>query len=473
MFKKTGFLVALLGAALMILVIVSMPIAVRAQDALPAICNNPTTQDIQQNCAELQSLNAEISQYQQELQAQQTQTGTIKKDVALLTTQIATAKLKIQQKTITINDLSHEITAKTGTILDLQSEISREHDSLAQLLKRTQDLDQKGAAYVLLSAQSVTDFYQDLDDFLAVKQSLYDSVNQIKQMKADTEAQKEDLQNQQSQAEDAKNALDAQKKIVEQSQAQKEQLLAISQGKEAQYEAVLADRQKKVAAIKSKLFQFAGGSKAIPFGDAYAYAQVASNYTGVRPALILAILKQESSYGANVGTCNRAGDPPSKSYKNVMPGPLDKASGRSSRDDQTIFLQITSALGLDPDTTPVSCPLSSGGWGGGMGPTQFIPTTWQTIAPEVASALGISTPNPWSPRDAIMATAIFLGKLGGVGSESNERNAACKYYSGRACDGKTTAPNSFYGNSVMASARSIQSDIDYLVQYGGSGSSNS
>ncbi len=64
-----------------------------------------------------------------------------------------------------------------------------------------------------------------------------------------------------------------------------------------------------------------------------------------------------------------------------------------------------------------------------------------------------------------MASAVYLKKRGAVGSETNARNAACRYYSGRACDGKKPA-NSFYGNSVMAIARSVQSDIDYLVQYG-------
>lgn len=426
-----------------------------AQEALPAVCINPSTDDIRQNCDQLQALNDEISQFQGQLKNQQTQTGTIKKDVSLLTTQIATAKLKIQQKTLTINNLSHEITAKAGAIVDLQKEIGREHDSLAQLVKRTNEIDQKGATYVVLSAQSVTDFYQDLDDFLAVKQSLYASVNKIKEIKSATETQKESLEDKQAQEKDAKNAIDAQKKVVEQSEIQKKELLRISQGKEVEYQTVLADRQKKVAAIKSKLFQFAGGSKAIPFGDAYTYASAASSATGVRAAFILAILTQESNLGKNVGTCNRAGDPVSKSWLNIM---------HPTR-DQPAFSRITAALGLDPNTTPVSCPIAGGGWGGAMGPSQFIPSTWELIQGRVATALGKSAANPWVPQDAIMATAIYLKDRGGTGSEANERNAACRYYSGRSCDGKKPA-NSFYGNNVMSLARGVQADIDYLVQYG-------
>lgn len=405
--------------------------------------------------AELAELQKEIAQKEAVLKEQQGKTGSLKKDVSALTAQIELAKSKIKQKTVAISNLNKDISAKSKAINDLQSEIEREHDSIAQLLKRTNEIDQKGTTYVLLSPDSITDFYVDLDNFLAVKQSLYASVNKVKEIKSLTEDQKEQLQDKKAQEEDAKNAIDSQKKIVEKSEAEKKQLLQISQEKEKEYQAVLAERQKRVTEIRNKLFSFAGGNKAIPFADAYEFAKAASEKTGIRTAFVLAILTQESNLGKNVGTCNRAGDPPSKSWINVM----------SPTRDQEPFKRITSALGLDPNITPVSCPIAGGGWGGAMGPAQFIPSTWESVASRVGNLLGVKTPNPWEPRDAIMASALYLKDRGGVGSEANERNAACRYYSGRACDGKKPA-NSFYGNSVMSIARNIQADIDYLVQYG-------
>lgn len=406
--------------------------------------------------AELRALEQEIKEKEAILKGQQQKTGTLKKDVALLTSQIETAKLKIRAKTIAINKLGQEITQKSKAINDLESEIIRERSSMAQLIKHTNELDQKGATYVLLSADSVSDFYQDLDDFLSVKQSLYASVNKIKQIKSLTEDQKEQLESKKEDELDARSSIDYQKKLVEQSEKEKKTLLQISQSKEKEYQAVLAERQKRVTEIRNKLFSFAGGAtKAIPFADALQYAEAASAKTGVRTAFILAILTQESNLGKNVGTCNRAGDPPSKSWRNIM----------NPTRDQGAFQRITSSLGLDPDITPVSCPIAGGGWGGAMGPAQFIPSTWESVASEVASALGAGSASPWRAEDAIMASAIYLKKRGAVGSEANERNAACRYYSGRSCDGKRPA-NSFYGNNVMSIARSVQGDIDYLKQYG-------
>ncbi len=127
---------------------------------------------------------------------------------------------------------------------------------------------------------------------------------------------------------------------------------------------------------------------------------------------------------------------------------------KPSRDLQP-FITIAKSVGRDPTQTRVSCP-QGGGYGGAMGPAQFIPSTWVLFEPRIASALSISNPDPWDPLDAFMASALYLSDLGASGSDAaSERNAACKYYSGRSCDSKKPA-NAFYGNDVMAKASSIQ-----------------
>jgi membrane-bound lytic murein transglycosylase B len=95
-----------------------------------------------------------------------------------------------------------------------------------------------------------------------------------------------------------------------------------------------------------------------------------------------------------------------------------------------------------------------------MGPSQFIPSTWDLFANRIERITGASQADPWNPRDAITATALYLSDLGAVdGNESSERNAACKYYSGRSC---ASGPGSSYGNSVMRKIIAVQADIDKL-----------
>ncbi len=101
------------------------------------------------------------------------------------------------------------------------------------------------------------------------------------------------------------------------------------------------------------------------------------------------------------------------------------------------------------------------GWGGAMGPTQFIPSTWVLFESRIKELTGAKVADPWNPRDAITATALYLEDLGAVtGNESSERNAACKYYSGRSCASTSAAAG--YGNSVMRKIVGVQQDIDKL-----------
>ena len=193
------------------------------------------------------------------------------------------------------------------------------------------------------------------------------------------------------------------------------------------------------------------------------YAEVASAKTGVRSAFILAILQQESNLGANVGSCvitNLSGG----GTKSVNTGKIFSNGIHPTR-DLPILDTILKNLGRDPFETRVSCPVSSTfGFGGAMGPAQFIPSTWDLMANKIATATNKTTPDPWDPADAIMASAIFLADLGaGIQDYTNERSAACRYYSGKTCYTNGRANVGLrYGNKVMERAASLQRDIDFL-----------
>ena len=162
------------------------------------------------------------------------------------------------------------------------------------------------------------------------------------------------------------------KKQVESNQKEKNTLLAITKNQETEYKKVLATREKEAASIRARLFDLRD-TGSISFGQAYDYALTASKATGVRPAMILAILMQESSLGTNVGACyvtnNQTGDGINAKTNAYV------AKVMSPTRDVPVFLRILSDLGSDQTKAVVSCPLSYG-WGGAMGPAQFIPSNW-------------------------------------------------------------------------------------------------
>ena len=411
--------------------------------------------------AELDQLQQEIAQKEDELKNQKGQSLTLQNQITILKNEITKDKLNIKAKNIIIANLGGQITDRENKIETLQEKIDREHQSLAQLIRKTQEMDDDTMVHLLLSDGTLSDFYKDIDTFGTLKASIQQSVNTIRGVTTETEQEKQSLEDEQNKQLDAKAAIVQAQKSVEQNQAEQNKLLSFSKDKEKQFEKDIADKQARAGQIRAALFQFAGGTAAIPFDQALTIAQLVSQKTGVRPAFLLAIIKQETNLGANQGQCYVRNFTTGSGVNKKTNASVDRVMNTKSI---PIFLNLTAALGVDPAQTIVSCPLSYG-YGGAMGPSQFIPTTWILYADRVASALG-DTPNPWNAKDAFMASGFLLSDNGASPQTySAERNAACRYYSGNKC-GVGSAPNTFYGNQVMAKATSIQSDIDYINQYG-------
>lgn len=421
-----------------------------------------TDQERAQLEAELSQLEAEIAQKQTLLNQQKQETGSIKRDISILTSQIEKAKLDIKAKTLLINKLSDEIDNKESTIGDLREQMDAEKDSLAQLIRKTNEFSDTTLIHMIASNNSLSEFYSDLDSFESIREEIKVSLDQLRGVESKTEEEKASLEEKQNSEMDTKMALETSKKSVEANEGEKKKLLTVSQSKESEYQKVLAERQKRASEIRSALFALRDAG-AIPFGDALDYATSASKVTGVRPAFVLAILTQESNLGANIGSCYLK-DP-------VTGAGVGKNTGtpfaRVMKPDRDVspFLALTKALGLDPYTTPVSCPWSTG-YGGGMGPSQFIPSTWNILKSRIASATGASVASPWVPFHAITASSLYLGDLGAsAGGYTAERNAACKYYSGSVCTPGRVPANAFYGDQVMAKAAQIQANIDILQSF--------
>jgi membrane-bound lytic murein transglycosylase B len=438
----------------------TMPGKVYAFDCVKDLTDN-SSPDQKQACQnELNQLLAQVAELEGQLADQKKQTGTITGDINYLTSQINALKAKIKARTLAIANLKVSINQKTSVILSLQQKIDREKESLAQLLRNTNEFDNEDLVNLILSDSSLSQFYSDVESYSTINQAVKKSVDTILGIKSETEVQKADLQKQQNAEVDAKAQLeDAQKKVAA-SQAEQKQLLAISKQKEAGYTTVIADRQKRVADIKAKLFHLAGGAQAIRFDIALQYAQSAAVKTGIDPAFLLAVLTQESNLGANVGKCYLTDS--SGAGVNINSGKVWNSSTHLLMypSDVSIFMDITNSLGFSAYKTVVSCPASAGGYGGAMGPAQFIPSTWKLFDSRVSAITGSNPANPWAPTDAFMASALYLTDLGGVGSSQSAQNkAACKYYGsgGSSCS---------YSRSVAALKSKIQSDIDYLNQYG-------
>lgn len=408
--------------------------------------------------AQYDQLQTEIAQQQAIITQTQAQERSLTGDVTTLNAQIKAAQAQIAAKQIAIKSISSQIDKKTATINALTGQINAGKQSLSSLVRQQAQLDDYTAVEVALGATNVSDFFSDMNTFASIENQMQGLFSTIKSAQSQTETEKQQLAAQQNATKDAEHTIQVQKAQVTAAKTTKQQLLTQTASQEKTYKQILATQQAEAAALYSRLFNLRDTS-GIEFGTAVQYAQQASKATGVRAALILAFLSQESDLGKNVGQCLvtnlTTGDGKGKNtgtpFSGVMKAPRDTVP----------FQAITAALAVDWSTQPVSCPQSVG-YGGAMGPAQFIPSTWQLYAPRIASALGIGgEPDPWNAQAAIMANALYVADLGaGAGTYTAEESAACHYFSGQSCSASATIAG--YGKSVVAKADAYQTDIACL-----------
>jgi membrane-bound lytic murein transglycosylase B len=402
--------------------------------------------------SELSQVEAEQKKAEKELIDAQNQTSSLKRDIAILDAKIKAATLDIKAKNLLIQTLGNDINDKQKRIADLEAHISRGKETLAQLIRKTGEMDSYSWPEVILAQENISGFFTDVDTFQSVQQGLKDTFEELRAVEASTTAEKEALDKRRNAEMDARYAIQQEQKSIQADEATKQQLLSISKGNEKAYASLIEQKKARAATIRAQLFALRDAAS-IPFGQALQYANIAAQKTGVRPAFLLAIMMQESSLGKNVGQCYVT-NTSTGSGVNARTGNSISNVMHPTR-DVPAFSDILSQIGGEVTKTVVSCPLSIG-WGGAMGPAQFIPSTWVLMKNRVASAVGISgMPDPWNPSHAFMASSMYLADLGaGARTYSSERNAACKYYSGRACG--LVKGNTTYGNQVVSQADIIQ-----------------
>lgn len=389
---------------------------------------------------QLISVEKQIADQQKILTERQNESVSFERDIAILNAKISQAKLSIKARSLSIEKLSDDITQKGKVINTLSDKLGRERESLSQILRKTEELDNYSLVESVLTNKSLSEFFADADSFQSVKKGLQVSLGVVTETRDLTKEQKATLEDKKAEQLELLHIQQLEKKKIEQQEKEKQNILKISRGIEKEYQKILKEKQLTAAQIKSELFQLQGSS-AIPFEQALKYAKEVEAKLGIRPAFLLGIIAEESNLGANVGT---------GSWR------VDMHPTR----DQPLFEQIVRELGFDPDKMPVS-KKAWYGWGGAMGPAQFIPSTWVLYKDKIAAITGSNPPNPWHPRDAFFASGTLLKDNGATkGTRAAERLAALRYLAGWVNAQKSAY--AFYGNEVMDLADKYQKQIDIL-----------
>jgi len=417
--------------------------------------------------AELQNVERQILTQQRIVEDKQVERRSLERDMAIIESEITQAQLGIQARSASIEQLSDQIGDKEVVLEVLAEKLDKQQDSLADLVRKSALLEDYSLVEVMLSKQNFSDFFTDVATFETLKDSLNESLVVLHGIRRDTVDQREQLSGKQETEAEMRRIQELEKQQIEVKEREKDQILTVTKGEEAEYQALLNSQKKTAAQLRSQLFDLLGGGGGIPFPQAVELAQYAQSVTGIEASLILAILEQESNLGTNLGGCLFSD---STSDRPVM---------HPTR-DEPVFLAIAGILGFNPATRTVSCPIvqngSRVGWGGAMGPSQFIPSTWAAYGGIVSDGAGGfvydrsrdairainggDIANPFNNRDAFIATALLLRDNGSRGTFDSDRTAALRYYAG--WGGANNPANAFYGNQVMNRKSRLANEIIIL-----------
>ena len=378
---------------------------------------------------------------------------TLQNQISILKNKIKNLDYQIYQSNLMIEDLKLQIGDTENSIQKNSEKISNLKDKLKTILRLVYKEDHRSSLEILLAESKLSDFFDNLMALEKVSSKNQELLKEIKTLKSYLEEQKASLDAEKEDLEKAVQVQTLQKQESEKTKQEKDYFLKLTESQYQKYLKEKEESQKRVAEIRKRVFELIGIPEAPTFGEAYEIAKYVEQISGVRPAFLLAVLTQESNIGKNVGQCY---------LKNLKDGSgiivsTGKQTSRVMNPTRDVphFLNTTSKLGRDPYQTPVSCPMSYG-WGGAMGPAQFIPSTWVRYEEKVRAITGKG--DPWDIKDAFVAAALYLAEYGAAKQTSDaEWKAAMIYFSGT-----TNSKFRFYGDSVMKIASQYEQDISEI-----------
>lgn len=399
----------------------------------------------------------ESARIESDLSKTEAEKKTLQNKIYTLSQRIKNLNYQIYQSNLIIKDLGLQIEDTGFSIEKTSFKIEDSKKKLANILRNIYEEDQKAIVEILFSEDDLSDFFDNLMALELLNSKSKELLEHIKILKINLEAQKESLDEEKGGLEEMVKIHTLQKEESAKTREEEEYYLKLTEKEYQKHLEEKEETEKKAAEIRAKIYELIGVREVITYEEALEVAKYSASLIGIRPALLLGVLSQESSIGKNVGQCY---------LKNTSTGAGEVASSGKPLSrvmnpgrDVPVFLQVIEdlnkekGLGLDPFETLVSCPMSFG-WGGAMGPAQFIPSTWNLYQDRIKEKIGAS-PDPWDFRDASIAASIYLKD--GINSYGTEGRAVQAYFCGRP---KNTYWCSWYEKNVLYLAECHQNFID-------------
>lgn len=300
-----------------------------------------------------------------------------------------------------IKDINAEIVNAEASLDEIDEALSKinkilnqQKGTLSVTLRQVYEYDTNSYIEIFLGNKSLAEFSNKIAEVEDIQKRLGYSVRGVRELKEKLEKKRREQLR-------YKEIQKLSRESLASKRYQKEYLLSeLKKAKTpieremARINAELRELRLAMSSIQSYLGNWLMGQRPT-WAQIFSAINGASSTTGVRKALLLAVLETESRYGTGLGVSGKY-----KEYCNW---------GWSGKTHLDVLVEICKNYGYDPAKVPMSPRCA-------IGPAQFVPLTWKGY-------MGLK--NPWNLYDAIMGMAVYLKKNGAT--SGNEESAVYRY----------------------------------------------
>src|SRR3989344_1840781 len=251
---------------------------------------------------QLEQLEAQMDEYQATVDKYKTQGKSLQSEIDRLNAQINKLNLQIKAINLSLKQLSNDININQKEIGVTENKIDKNREILSRSLQRIYENGNLTVAEILLRRPRLSDFFADVSNLIEIQEGMKATLEKVIQLHEELLDEQEALAIKRADTSRLKAFQDAQKSAIDNTKQEKSNLLSLTKGNEAKFQSLLKETAKTAAQIRNRLFELIGGGS-LTFDSAYQFAKFSEQSTGIRAALVLAVLDRESSFGENFGPC--------------------------------------------------------------------------------------------------------------------------------------------------------------------------
>ncbi|HPA25716.1 MAG TPA: peptidoglycan DD-metalloendopeptidase family protein [bacterium] len=210
---------------------------------------------LQQKKDRIAELEAQINEYQKNINYQKKQSVSLSNQISILTNEVDKLAKEIDLKTNQIEATEMEISTTEEKITNTENDIGTQKSHLTEFIKTMDRLDQKNAFEILLSVDNFSDYYNHLHTLSILENNTGDILKELKDFKANLEANKKLLGEKKASLENLLQELDEKKSAQEERSYAKQSLLKESRNSEAKFSSLVSQLKAEQNSVNTDIVE--------------------------------------------------------------------------------------------------------------------------------------------------------------------------------------------------------------------------